>query len=513
VKSIKQNVNRFSLSISLFFLSIWILSIFSIGCQGQNKDAEKNYKDILGYWKVYDVTGGHQKEVFLKRYFLRADGKFFQTEYELNAQCRVWHKIADVKYKNGNFYFGESLVKFSADKDSIFLDSGNWQFLYVRDDEENTKNIFTNLESSIGRSYKYKIPDITNDGWECADLLQVGIEKEKIVDLINRITQGKYGDTQSLLISKDGKLVLEEYFAAQGKMFGPLINQIYRDRIHQQSSVTKTFASAVFGVAVDKGYIKDVNQPVYDYFPEYYQFRDEQKNNILLKHALTMTTGLKWDENAYSYSDPRSDLYQWARSDDLLKFYLERPVVAEPGETFSYSCASTMLLGEVVKRTTGSYIDVFADTTLFKELGIRNYEWFNGDTLISIHTGGLDVCPRDMAKLGQLFLNDGKWNGRQIISKDWVRESIRAHKVLRSGFFGDKKSYGYQWWQRTCQIKNRNIDAFYAIGGGGQFIFVIPEFDMVVVSTAQNFDKGWSRKFYSMVNNYVLPAVVATKKD
>jgi len=515
MRSLKQNTKSSSMTIFSFIILGWILTGFVFSCGANIAEKQKVYKDILGYWKSYRADIVKEKPGLIK-VAINSHGKLVQEIiYDSSPQCKIWIDNDNISYKDGHleFWGDEFKGEMSEDKNSIKLEYGSRfgdkiPFVWERIHDQKAIKFLDSLEASQGGQYNYRIPVETDDGWQCADLEHVNINKDKIFECIIRIRDGKYQDIHSLLIIKNAKLVLEEYFGAEGKIRGPFINQIYRDRIHHQSSVTKTFASVVFGVAVDRGYIKDVNEPVYNYFPEYSQFRDEQKDKILLKHVLTMTAGLKWDENTYSSSDSRGDLYQWARSDDLLKLYLKRPVVAEPGETFSYSCACTMLLGEIIKRTTGSYIDEFAERTLFKDLGISNYAWLNGDTLISINTGGLDVRPRDMAKLGQLFLNDGKWNGKQITSGNWVKESIRGHKKLRNGLFGDKKSYGYQWWQRTFKITNRDIESFYAIGGGGQFIFVFPEFDMVVVSTAQNFDKGWSRRFYEMLGSYILPAVV-----
>jgi len=514
-KSLNQNKKSSSIATFHFIISFWILSGYGFSCQTNIEEAQEGYKDILGYWKSYRADIIKEKPGLIK-VAINSHGKLVQEIiYDSSPQCKILINDDDISYNDGHLKFwGEEFKgEMSEDKNSIMLEYGSQfgntiPFIWERIHDQKAIKFLDSLKASQGGKYDYRKPVKIDDGWECANLENVNINKDKIFECINRIRDGKYKDVHSLLIIKDNQLVFEEYFGAEGKINGPFINKIYRDRIHHQSSVTKTFTSAVFGVAVDKGYIKDVNEPVYNYFPEYSQFRDEKKDNILIKHILTMTAGLKWDENAYSTSDPRGDLYQWARSENLLEFYLKRPVVAEPGDMFSYSCACTMLLGEIVKRTTGSYIDDFAARTLFKDLGISNYSWLNGDTLISIHTGGLSVRPRDMAKLGQLFLNNGKWDGKQIISENWVKESIRGHKNLRKRLFSAKKSYGYQWWQRTFKIINRNIESFYAIGGGGQFILAIPEYNMVVVSTAGNFDNSWSERFYSMLRNYILPAIL-----
>jgi CubicO group peptidase (beta-lactamase class C family) len=179
----------------------------------------------------------------------------------------------------------------------------------------------------------------------------------------------------------------------------------------------------------------------------------------------------------------------------------------KPGEKFVYNSGLSVILGEILKRSVGVPGDKYAEEYLFKPLGITVYDWPTTPDGLLKTGGGLALRSRDMAKFGQLYLKNGKWNGKQIVPEKWVKESTYPHICTTSG------SYGYQWWLRSFSVNDRQIDSFYAIGNAGQFIFIFPELDMIVVSTAQNYDRGWSRRFYEMVSSYILPAVVTATQE
>jgi CubicO group peptidase (beta-lactamase class C family) len=192
---------------------------------------------------------------------------------------------------------------------------------------------------------------------------------------------------------------------------------------------------------------------------------------------------------------------------DWMKYVLSRKMVNAPGKRFNYSSGLTLLLGGIIRNTTGMRADKFAEEHLFRPLGISNYTWYTrGDGTVNTF-GGLVLTPRDMAKIGYLFLRHGDWNGRQIVSQEWVTESTKAQVtgdvVLGSG-------YGYQWWCGTTMIRNRSIETFYGAGRGGQHIFVVPALDTIAVFTSEPYDNSPDGDFRPqvMMVNYLVPAIL-----
>jgi CubicO group peptidase (beta-lactamase class C family) len=492
------------------WLLIFMICIFSglfFRCNANLEEKQQIYKDIIGYWKEYIIHDNGKEATALRKIILNNNGNLEQSiVYELATQCRIWLNDDDISFKDGRleFWRGEFQGDMQADKNAIRLEYKQMDkpFLLERISDEKTKQLLDSLENCIGQKYIYQMPSQLNDGWECTNLDVQGINKTKIFELIEKIKNGKYKDLHSLLLVKDGKLVLEEYFAADGKITGPFVNQVFRERVQMLASVTKSVNAALVGIAYDQGIIKTLDAPAFELFPEYSELIKDGKEQIQLHHLLTMSAGLEWNELVIPYSNSRNDAMVMRRRPDLIRYCLEKPMIQKPGEKFVYHTGLSVILGEILKRSVGISGDKFAEKNLFKPLGISTYNWgFTPDSLLKTG-GGLALRLRDMAKYGQLFLNNGKWGGEQIISEKWVKESTRPHISTSSG------NYGFQWWLRKFKISGQDIDSFYAIGNAGQFIFIFPELEMVVVSTAQNYDSGWSRRFYEMLGTYILPAVI-----
>lgn len=340
---------------------------------------------------------------------------------------------------------------------------------------------------------QYEIPSTTGDGWKTASLSDVYIDPLKINDLISAIRDKKFKHIHSVIIVKNGKLVLEEYFKGYN-----------RDKLHPIQSDTKSVTSILIGIAIDHRIIPGLDKMIYDYF-EYYAGTKwiDQQYQITLKHALTMTAGLDWDERTHPYGDARNENTAMNNSIDWIKYILNKNTAHTPGERFNYASGLSVLLGAIIKKAAGLSADGFAQKHLFKPLGITEYQWYqNWDH--TIHTGGgLRLKPRDMAKIGHMMLNGGVWQGRQIVSPGWVRESTQAH-VKTGGH-----DYGYQWWCGKSIHNNRIVDAFWAAGHGGQYIFVLPSLDLVVVFTAKHRkNPGSSGRAFTMLKNYIIPAVL-----
>jgi CubicO group peptidase (beta-lactamase class C family) len=314
--------------------------------------------------------------------------------------------------------------------------------------------------------YTYSMPEQLNDDLPVGALWDVGIQPEPIETLMNDIRGGRYTRVDSILIIRDGRLVFEEY-----------LNGWNRIRTHYIASCTKSVTSAVFGLAWDMGHITDLDESVFDSFPEYLALGDPLKDQIRLRHLLTMTAGFEWDQTPPNHKD----LVAMLNSSDWIAYVLSRPMAAAPGERWNYCGGCTQLAAAVVERATGQHCSRLADRHLFGPMGITDYEWRSHDSGLVNADHGLYMRSRDMAKLGLLYLNRGRWQGMQLISEDWVEVSTQEQVNV-----SQNQGYGYQWWV----MRERGIPYFMARGNGGQRIQVFPKLDMVAVFTQHYYDMG-----------------------
>jgi CubicO group peptidase (beta-lactamase class C family) len=348
-------------------------------------------------------------------------------------------------------------------------------------------------------------PPQTGDGWQTARPASVGLDARRLNQVVARIRDGTYPDVHSLLIVKDGRLVFEQYFSGYtwnyaGDQFRGDLIDFSRDTRHNLASVTKSFTSALVGIAIDQGLMGGVDDEVFTYFPQYAHLRDGQKDRITLEHLLTMRSGLGWNEMDVFYDDPQNDLIQLFRVPDPVAHILAKPLVGEPGVDWYYNGGNTNLLGEAIRQATGQRMDAFAEKYLFAPLGITNYAWDFLNAGVIHASGNLQLRPRDMAKFGLLYLDGGQWNGQRIVSQAWVEASTRAHAALSAD-----AGYGYQWWLRTYEDGSKAVDAFFAAGWGGQRIYVFPALDMVVVLTGGGYVD--EVPLNEILTRFILPAV------
>ena len=337
--------------------------------------------------------------------------------------------------------------------------------------------------SGIADIFSYQIPAETDDGWETASLSEVNIDETSLVKYMNEFLNTYDHKIHGIIIVKDKKLVFEEYFSGYAFYHGPY-SEFNRLKKHNIASVTKSVTSALTGLTVDKGYIQNVNEKVFNFFPEYSYLRNDDKDKITLEHLLTMTSGFQWDEKSYQYSDYRNDCFQMYIRSDPVKFILEKPVVDEPGTNYNYNGGCVILLGEIIRKATGLRADKFAEQSLFSPLGITDFWWEELQNDICYTSGDMKLRPRDMAKFGNLYLNKGYWKEERIISEDWVNVSTQA--FIRQNPLWE---CGYLWWLHTYEFNGKQFKAFAARGWGGQQITVFPEYDLVVVFTAGYYDE------------------------
>jgi CubicO group peptidase (beta-lactamase class C family) len=296
-----------------------------------------------------------------------------------------------------------------------------------------------------------------------------GMDPKALTDLVGEIRRGELCPRlHALLIVRRGAIVLEEYF-----------NDWRADRIHTLQSVSKSFTSALVGIAIARGEFKGVQEKVLDFFPgmEGIANLDERKASMRLEDILTMRTGTDYNENGAD--SPHEQLNRLTKGWD--KFYLDRPMIQAPGAGFQYDSGGVILISSMLKNRTGMHALDYAKRTLFKPLGIEKVYWVQNLEGQTHCGGGLALTARDVAKFGLLYLRKGRWGNEQVVPEEWVRESFRMHVDL-AGPGQPPGGYGYLWWIGAPDPRGKGQEYIpIARGRFGQYIFVIPEHDMVVV--------------------------------
>lgn len=335
--------------------------------------------------------------------------------------------------------------------------------------------------------------------WPEASLADVGLNK-KIINKahrniqnsknqkVGRVKTKKYQHMDSMLIVKNGKLVYEKYY-----------NDGSKNRPHKLESAGKSFLSAIFGIAYDQGLFKSVDTKVYDYFGQFFtniQNMDEDKANMTLHNLMTMRSG--WDCNI-NFAEKRCSKQMLAGKNNIesIQWVLDRPMAFKPGAKMQYTDANPIMLDTLIYLVSGKTSADIARESLYGPMGV-SMEDFGAFT------------SRQMAMLGQLFLNKGQWNGKQIISKEWVEKSTAIIYPFNKSKPGVVQGYGYYWWTGKFSSKNSDltVDSFFAAGNGGQYIIVIPSLDMVVVFTGQDYESPGMTKAINIVGDYILPAII-----
>jgi len=354
------------------------------------------------------------------------------------------------------------------------------------------------------------VPVQTDDGWETAALAEVALAEQPLIDALNEIRRGTYNEIHGLIVVRNGKLVLEEYGRGRmydgspDDMFSPMMN-FDRDTLHIVHSVSKSYMSTLAGLAIRDGFIASENESVLGFFPEHAGRFGTEKEGILLKHLMTMSSGLSWNEWDVPTMDfERNDAMRYQQAIDPSAYFFGKSLIHTPGTTFYYNTAGFQMMGEVIRRATGMRLDDYAQQTLFAPLGIRNFEWRQYSHGSMYLVGDILLRPRDMAKFGQLVLQGGSWNGQQVVPAAWLdKTTAPLMSVAYTGYKG-YEGYGFHWWRKNFAVGADRIPAICADGFAGQSIMVFPTLDMVVVVTGGNYNLP--EREHALVANHVLPA-------
>jgi CubicO group peptidase (beta-lactamase class C family) len=340
------------------------------------------------------------------------------------------------------------------------------------------KSSFGETLAGLDRSYW------PTDEWHISSPEEQGMDSSVLDKIVSDVQDYNWA-IHSALVVRNGYIVLENYSGYNVQSLA-----------HTIQSCTKSIVSALVGIAIDKGFIDNVSQRVIDFFPNMtIENMDSRKEDITIENCLTMTTGIEWHETDIPYSDPLNDLFAMYRSDDMWKYVLDRPMEQEPGAEWAYNSGGVELLAGIIEQATGYTVADFAREFLFGPIGIDTFSWWQVTNGQYGASGGLYLTSRNMARFGYLFLNNGTWNGTQVISSLWVQCSTSVH--VSAGWY----DYGYLWWI----IPDTGV--YEATGHYEQKIYVIPKHDIVVVFTGNVQDDAYHPTDY-FVMNYVIPSLI-----
>ena len=339
-------------------------------------------------------------------------------------------------------------------------------------------------------------------GWAKDQPANVGLDEKNLSAFDHDIAAGKYDLIDSFAVYRCGKMVFErkyphdygQIYGKEAKTRGPLNARLtgpynyfdpawhpyyHGSDLHSMQSVSKTVSSIIMGIAITRGDFKaSLDTPLLHYFDvAKVKNVDDRKRRITLRHVLTMTTGLDWNEENVPYDDPRSDSSLMEATDDWVQYVIDRPMAQEPGKLFNYSSGVSELLAYIFQKETGQDIEKYGAKYLFSPLGM-NYYWKRTYLGVVDTEGGLFLNDSDLAKIGYLYLHDGMWDGKQIVSQDWVKQSLTPFIDAEGGF-----KYGFKWWLLPRTDHQGFI--WMARGFGGQQLMVLPESNLIAVFT------GW----------------------
>lgn len=324
-----------------------------------------------------------------------------------------------------------------------------------------------------------------NDGIDVGGVGPSGLDKKEMQVMINNVIDGTYKDVHSILLLRNNRLVVEEYFY-----------EYDRNVLHPLRSVTRSFISALTGIAMGKGIIKSIDEPVISFFPEYnFGNSADIKKQITIRHLLTNQSGLDCKPGNEISSGFDLDMLN---SDDWVKYTLEQTMTETPGIKGANCPGNAIVLGRILEKASGLSLDEFAKINLFKPMGISQFKWkFKPDRSSAGTYCQLYLKPRDIAKFGMLFLNNGKWDDKQIVPPGWIKESLAKHSLV------DETDYGYLWWLKWIDAAGQRFEGYSSTGFGGQHIYLFPKYNFVAVITGGNYNKQSPADI--MLATHVLP--------
>lgn len=442
----------------LYRYTFLILIFLTTTCQQISKQST-----YLGLLSLHGIT----YHLFLdkrKQQTVLINATFKYNPMELDT---IWFPGDSIRFRLKEFY--------SEYKGQFHKATNSFRGVWIAEDSTVHPLIFnavlpdtvTGLKPRIA-AYQYKLPEQLNDGLQTGAREAAGISLA-VDTLMNHIIKGKYADIHSLLIARNNQLVVEEYFY-----------RFTRDKVYNIQSATKSIVSALTGIAIGKGEIKGVRETLCTNLPEYKRWTcDQNHKDITLHQVLSMSTGIEWDEKTYDYIDERNSNAIAARDSNQFIHVLTLPRKNTVPSVFAYNSVNHLMINAVLRNTTGLENEAELRDRILKPLAIEQV-YIDEPTPMGV-IGDIGLRPRDMLKFGLLYANKGRWNTMQLVPEDWVRESTETKiNVLPS------LGYGYFWWTKEFAWKGKTLASFFAWGYGGQYIFVVPELNLVVVMSGSH---------------------------
>lgn len=329
-----------------------------------------------------------------------------------------------------------------------------------------------------------------NSGWKVSD---EKINQEKIRLLNQKIAENRFREITGIVVIKDEKLLLEEYFNGYG-----------RDSLNDTRSVGKSFSSALMGIAIKDGYIKNENQTLKDFYGlKQFKNYSSKKDSVTLKSLLTMSSAFDGNDADYDSAGNEENMYP---TDNWVKFTLDLPMTGNKiGKNWNYFTAGVVVTGDILDKSVPKGLKDYADKKLFQPMGITNYKWqFTPQQKPSL-AGGLRMRALDFAKFGQLYKNNGTWNGKKILDENWIQKTF-------TNYFSDNKEsegYGYLFWRKVYKVGNKNFESYQSSGNGGNKIIIFKEIPLVIVITAKAYNRPYAHSQVDrIVQEYLLPSVL-----
>ena len=347
--------------------------------------------------------------------------------------------------------------------------------------------LFINQGGIAQSKYAYSQPIELEDGWKTQNLKSTTFDTTLLYAFFDQLVKENHR-LHSVLLVKKNRLIIDEYF-----------NGYNPRKLHDLRSTTKSIKSILLGIAIDNGIIDDIDDPISKYLKNHKPEKnlDERKDEITIRHLITMSAG--WDCNDWDKKSKGQEDRVY-KKEDWIQYTLDLPMINKPGEVSNYCSMGVIIMTEIISQASGLTIDTFADKFLFNPMGIENQKWDHTSKKEVIPSGKrLYMAPRDLAKIGQLVLNKGSWNGKQIVSERWV-EAATTTKTNITGV-----EYGYLWWNIPFQLNERTLISKTATGNGGQYIIVIPELDIVAVFTGGAYNSQDDKLAFAIMNNILLP--------
>jgi len=352
--------------------------------------------------------------------------------------------------------------------------------------------------------------------WRIVAPAEAGFAGDLEARLDKAIAEKRIWNLHSVVIMRNGRLVLERYFDGQDDARGrPLgVVSFKPDTLHDLRSASKSIVGLLYGIALAAGKVPPPEQPLMRSFPEYADlFADPERSRWTVHHVLSMTLGTDWDESSIPYTDPANSEIAMDRAPDRYRYVLGRPIVMEPGKRWTYNGGATALLGRIIANGTGKSLHEYAREVLFEPLGMGPTDWFKGNDGELIAASGIRMTPRDLTKIGQLMLRGGVWDERVVVPAEWIARCTSPVVPI-----DEVREYGYHWYvgryafeTPTAPRWNRSrLERYWsAAGNGGQRLFVIPGLDLLVAVTAGNYDTPdqWVPPA-RVVREVVLPAIL-----